>query len=743
MINHVIRGITTRGRRLWESVSRTIQGTIERRRSVPVRQQLTASECGAACLAMVLSYFGRNTSVSECRTLCDGGRSGVTGRAIASAAQGFGLIVRGYTLDPSDLQDIPLPAIAHWGFNHFVVVESWSTDRVIIIDPAQGRRRLSGEVFDQTFTGVVLTFEVGPLFTRKAAKFDRTWLRYVRLIRELPKASSVFAQIVAASLLIQLLALSLPLFTKLLIDKILPFGLFGLLNLLGLGLFVIVLAQTLTSYLRDSLLLYIRRRFDSVFMVKFVKHLLSLPYRFFQQRTSGDLLMRLESSALIREALTGNAISILLDIGFMLTYILLLLLLKPEFGVLVLVLGGSQFLALYFTSRHVTILMHNELAASASEQSYTVEMLRGIATIKSSGVEHRIVDRWCSLFYRSLNYSMRRNRFTLKSNFVIGILQKVSPLIILWVGAHGVLDGRMSLGSLLAISAIAVYVLTPISALIERGQQLQLVGASLTRVNDVMASEPEESEKHSIALSMTGRIEADQLGFGYDLDSELVLRDVTFSLEPGQTLAIVGASGSGKSTLAFLLLGLYEPTYGTIRFDGIPLQELDRRHVRSQIGVVLQDSFSFSGSIRQNITLSDPSITLSKVIDAARLAGIHAQVENMPMRYETLVGEGALSLSGGERQRVAIARALTNHPKILILDEATSHLDVETESEIHRNLSKIECTKIIIAHRLTTVRDADIILVIDNGLIVERGTHAQLISRAGRYAALFNQQVVR
>ncbi len=711
------------------------------RRRVPVVNQLTASECGAACLAMILGYHGRGTTVSECRPFCEGGRDGVSAQAIASAAARFGLEVKAYSLEPEDLDGVPLPAIAHWGFNHFVVVESLAPGGVSVVDPSKGRQRLPAEAFGEHFTGVVLTFEPGPAFERGRARGGGLWRGYVKSILKMEGAAGLFAQVVAASVLIQVLALALPLFTQMLVDRVLPSGRGGLLHVLGLGIAAILAAHVVVSYLRESVLLYLRGRLDAHLMVAFVKHLLSLPFRFFQQRASGDLLMRLESSTLIRETVTGNALSVLLDAGFMLTYVVVLLALKPTFGLLVLALGGVQFLTLALTGRRVRTLMQSEIAANAAEQSYAVEMLRGIATVKACGVEDGVLERWSGLFYDSLRLSVRRGHLSLATSTVTGMLQRFSPLIVLWAGASAVLEGGLTVGTMLAINAVAMYVLSPISALVERGQQLQLVRAHLDRLNDVMAAAPERPATGPAApVELSGRIQVEGLEFAYDRESPPVLRDVSFSVEPGRTLAVIGPTGSGKSTLALLLLGLYEPTRGTVRYDGVPLGDLDRRGLRGRLGAVLQDSFSFSASIRQNIALADPHARLGQVVDAARAARIHEQVEKMPMGYETPVGEGALSLSGGERQRMALARALLHHPRILILDEATSHLDVQTEQEIHRNLDALRCTKVVIAHRLTTVRNADEILVMEQGRVVERGTHAELLGRDGRYAEMIRTQ---
>jgi ABC-type bacteriocin/lantibiotic exporter with double-glycine peptidase domain len=320
-------------------------------------------------------------------------------------------------------------------------------------------------------------------------------------------------------------------------------------------------------------------------------------------------------------------------------------------------------------------------------------------------------------------------------------LRTFSPLLLLWLGAWQVLNGAMSLGTMLALNALAAAFLMPLASLVTNGQRVQVVGAYLERIADVLDAEPEQDLQAVQATPpLTGQIELKQVSFGYAPNAPLVLRDVSVTIEPGQKVAIVGRSGSGKSTLAKVLLGLYTPTEGAILYDGMPLQQLNYRTLRSQCGVVLQDAFLFSGSIRQNIAFNDPTLSLDHVVHAAQLAAIHDEILGMPMAYETLVAEGGSGLSGGQRQRLSLARSLAHQPTILLLDEATSHLDVVTENLVDQNLSQLACTRIVIAHRLSTVRNADLILVVENGMIMEQGTHGELLAREGHYATLVHTQ---
>jgi ATP-binding cassette, subfamily B, bacterial len=704
---------------------------------VPVKLQLSAVECGAACLAMILSYYGRPTRVVECRDAMGIGRDGVRAETIAKSARTYGLRVKAYTINNlTDFKYVPLPAIAHWDFSHFITIERWSPKWVEIVDPGLGRRRLTAAEFAASFTGVVLTFEPGLQFERhRNSKTQKSWRNY--LVGYVLDKPGLLLQILGSSLLLQVMGLAVPIFTKILVDRVLPLQIISIMPILALGMAMPILALVVISYLRSTLLIYLQARTDSRMMLDFCDRLLALPFCFFEQRTTGDLLMRLASNVTIRETLTGQTLSIILDGAFVLGYLILLLMQAPLFGLVVLIAGILQLGLLFATTGRIHDLMQRDLIAQAESQSYLIETLTGILTVKASGCEDRAFDRWSNLFFNQLHVSLQRNHLTAGIDTAMLAIRAGSPLVLLWVGALLVLNGTMSLGTMLALNAIAIAFLLPLTSLVSNSQRLQLVGAHLERLTDVLAAEPEQKlHEVKVAPPLTGRVELKQVSFRYDANAPLVLSNISLTIEPGQKIALVGRSGSGKSTLAKLLLGLYLPTMGEILYDGIPLQALNWRSLRSQFGVVLQDPFLFSGSIRQNITTNNPNLALEQVIKAAKIAQIHEDIVQLPMGYETRIAEGGSGLSGGQRQRLAIARALVHQPAILLLDEATSHLDVLTEDLVEQNLSSLGCTRIAIAHRLSTIRNADTIFVVDGGKVVERGSHEQLLTKSGYYAAL-------
>lgn len=712
------------------------------RRRVPPLLQMTEVECGLTCLAMMLSYHGRKTSVSELRARFGGGRDGFSALGIVKAARTFGMRVRAISLQHSEFRHVMLPAIVHWEFNHFLVVERWSPKAVSVVDPATGRKKLTPEEFDKGFTGIVITMEPGVNFDRQSNPSPVSLRMLVmQAVRQAPGA---IIQVLLASLLLQVFGLAFPLMNKLVIDQILPLRLTGVMDVLGLGLLMIILSQGITILLREWLLVYLRARLDIHIMLGFFEHLLSLPYGFFQQRSNGDLLARMGSNTVIRDMLSNQMVSTFLDSTMVVTYLLILLWQSPPFGLLALAIGSLQVFVLLITYRSVCEIANRELAAQGKAQGYMSEALTGIATIKAAGAEDRAHDRWSNLFFDQLNLSVRHGYLSAVISTIMMSLRSLSPLALLWIGTQQVLHGSLSAGSMLALIALATSFLAPLASLVSGGQQLQLVHAHLGRLADIITSEPEQDvKKVLLPPKLLGHIHLENVGFQYAPDVPKVLRSVNLTIEPGQKVAIVGKTGSGKSTLGKLLLGLYIPVEGSIYYDGIPLLHLHYQEVRRQFGVVLQEAAIFSGTILHNITLNNPQMNREQAINAAQIAAIHDDIMAMPMGYETYVAEGGSALSGGQRQRLALARALAHGPSILLLDEATSNLDVITEQKVAQNLQALSCTQIIIAHRLSTVRNADVILVLDEGTIVERGTHDELLKCNGYYARLIQQQLER
>ena len=709
-------------------------------RRVPVVHQMNSFECGAACLAMMLGYFGRRTRLEECRAKCDPGRNGVTAQTIVSAANQFGLRTRAYAVNSGNLADIGVPCVIHWNRSHFVVLERWSPRGAGIVDPDRGRRQISADEFERCFSGVVLQFEPGPDFDTRSDENPDPLRSYLRKMLRAPGALRILAQVAGASLLLQLFGFALPLATRELVDRVLPAGRADAINLFIIGALLVAVMHATTAWVRANLLLLLENRLDSWLMLGFFTHLLSLPFRFFQLRSSGDLLMRLGSNAIIREALASYTTSAVLDGSLVLVFLLALLHFSLPIGIAALAIALVQVAILLISSRRLHHLAENHIACQSVSQSCLVESLMGISTLKAAGAEQATLDRWSGLLAKQLDSSWQRGRYFAGVEAAMTAVRTFSPLFLLWLGSTLVLNGSMSLGTMLAVNGLAAVFLQPVASLVLSGQRLQLAGAHLERIADVMHAQPEQDWNASPAPRLSGKIELRNVSFRYDAHSPLVLRNISLTIHPGQKIALVGRTSSGKSTLAKLLLGLYTPSEGQIEYDGVSLHSMSLQSVRWQWGTALQEPFLFSSSLRENIAFHDPAISEAGVIRAALLAEIHRDIVRMPMGYETRIDEAGQSLSGGQRQRLAIARAIAGNPRFLLLDEATSHLDTVTEAAVDENLDTLSCTRVVIAHRLSTIRNADLIVVLEEGAIVEQGSHDQLLRQHGVYAALVRSQ---
>ncbi|HYX97081.1 MAG TPA: peptidase domain-containing ABC transporter [Geodermatophilus sp.] len=701
------------------------------RRRVPWVQQMAVTDCGAASLAMVLAYHGKEVPLDELRQMTSTDRDGVDALAVSRAAQRYGLTARGVVADLDDLEHLPPATILHWDFTHFVVLERLRRSGVQVVDPSLGRRRLSMEAFRRSYTGVAITFEPNEDFQPSTLRTGGTW----RYLRPLLGQSRRLTRVLVGSVLLRLLALALPLLTGLLVNEIVPRSDRQLLLVTGVAMGAVIGYSYLATLLRSHLLLQLRTHLDVRLTTAFVEHLVDLPYAFFLGRSAGDLMMRLQSNSVVREVLTTGTISALIDGSLASLYLVLLLVVSPPLAALVLGLGLLQVLVLLLARRRNQHLMSETLEVQAKSESYTFELLAGIETLKAAGAERRAAAHWERLFTDQINVALRRGRLDASVDAITGTLQLGSPLAVLVYGGFQVLDGDLSLGTMLAAAALAAGFLEPLATLIAAGLKLQLLRSYMERINDVLDA-PVEQEGRTVAIAprLTGRVRAEGVSFAYGGPlAPLVVEDVSLEVQPGQLVGIVGRSGSGKSTLACLLLGLYPPTSGRIFFDGRDLVEMDLRSLRGQIGIVTQRPYLFGGTIRQNIALSDPELPHEMVVEAAKQACIHDEIVAMPMGYDTPLVDGGASLSGGQQQRIALARALAHRPTILLLDEATSDLDSVNERAAQHNISALGCTRIVIAHRLSTIVDADLILVMEDGRIVQRGTHGELMALPGPY----------
>jgi ATP-binding cassette subfamily B protein len=703
------------------------------KRRVPVVLQAEWADCGAACLTMVMAYYGKEMHLDEVRREVGSGRSGLDAISLIAGARRFGLRGRGLEIDLDDLVYLQRGAILYWKFSHFVVFERVVGQRIEIIDPSGGRRRISKERFSELFTGIAIVLEPNDEFEpgRRRGGRMRSYLGHLLEQRHL------LSRVLVTSVLLRILALALPVLTALIVDHVVPRSDRHLLLVVALGLVGVVVFQLLSSLTRAHLLLQLRTNLDTRLTLGFLEHLVELPYEFFQRRSTGDLMMRVASNTSIRETLTSHTLSALLDGSLVVLYLGLILWLSPTLALLTFALGIGQLVVFFSCRRAVADLMRESLEAQARAQNYLVQVLGGIETLKVAGAESRAVERWSNLFVDELNLALDTGRLQAGVDASMMGLASASPLVILCVGAGLVMNGDISLGGMLALGALAAGFLTPLSSLVNSGFELQRLGGYVERIDDVFSTEVEQRrDKVASAPALTGRISLRGVSFRYDAKSPLVVSEVDLDIAPGDCVAIVGRSGSGKSTLASLLLGLHRPCEGTIHYDGHNLEDLDLRSVRRQLGYVPQNPYIFGQKLRENIAMAEPGVSLDAVELAARRASIHDDIMAMRMGYETIISDGGGSLSGGQRQRVALARALVNDPALLILDEATSALDTRTERQVMDELERMSCVRVIIAHRLSTIAFANKIVVMAQGRVVDVGKHDELLGRCDDYRDL-------
>ena len=704
------------------------------RKRVPYIEQMEHSECGLACLGMVLGYYGYNVTLSELRNKFGTSKKGTSLYHLIEMGEETHLKGKVYKADCDALSQISCPAILFWENKHYVVLESINKSNFAIVDPLNGRRKVSPEIFKSSYSGYVLKFETDEKFVTKKKELKLNFL-----LQHILMHKNILISIMLVAFLLQGIGLVIPKVTQWIVDKIILPNNAEYTSILGVSVLGLFLFYQVFSIFRGYLITILQTRMDSSIMSAFISKLFSLKYSFFEARTSGELIYRANSNVIIRQILSSRMISLIIDMVLIIGYAIMMFCIQWKLGLLVVSLCSIITGITLLSTRLIKKLSDQNLVVQTKTQSYLTESIHGICDIKILGAEKKVFNHWHQLFHNQLKASQKQNFLsTTLESFSSGI-QFITPLILLWVGSIFILKGEFTIGELLGFSALATSFMVPIVSMGNTYSQLLLLVAYIQRLQDVMDSESESIDGHKVK-NIQGEIEFKDVSFKYDHFGSEVISKINLRVKAGEKIAIVGSSGSGKSSLAKLLLGLYSPTNGQVFIDGRPLEELNLHALRSQMGAVLQEARLNHGSVIENIQILDNQISLEKVVNAAQLADIHEEILKQPMGYYTMISEGGSNFSGGQKQRLLLARALANEPKILILDEATSALDNLSESRVQQNLRTLDCTQIIIAHRLSTVRDADRIIVLEDGEIQEIGNHQELLKREGIYYQLYTIQ---
>lgn len=699
--------------------------------------QLSAVECGLASLNMVLRYHGRHVPFRELRRDVGAMASGVTLAQLAKAAAKHGLQARAYRVEVEDLGDLGPATILHWNMDHFVVLGRKRGQRYEIFDPVGAQFEMSVEEISDHFTGIAMTFERLPSFQRLEAG-ESPLAPHMQLVLERRRE---LAAAVLCSVVLQALGLSVPIAVAVAVEDVIPWGDTFQLRVVAAGIVVAAIAKLWGSIVRGRILTVLDVQLESTMRSRFLFHLMHLPYDFHLSMSSGDALQRVNSQGRIREAISGVALSTALDAGSAVVFFVALLWMSPALALVVLVVALAHAAFTRLTRRTRERLMTEYLAADAVCQTRQLELINNVQSIKSMGRELAMLQRWSAPFVDVLGVERRRGNFEAVLDAVSPCVAMLVPAVVVGFAGAQVVNGQMTLGGMFAAMALAPAFMTPLSSVIGAFERLAEAKSVAIRVNDVLIEENElpKAGSHPPTIDSQGMVEFKNVDFAYNEDRP-ILRDFNLRIGPGETVAIVGPTGSGKSTVAKLLLAMHHPTRGEVTVGGVSLRDADRLEYRAMLGVVPQEIQLLSASIRANIAFG-ADVDDEQIVRAASTAMIHDRILEEPHGYDTPVAEGGTSLSGGERQRLALARALVGEPKLIVMDEATSALDAQTESLVHQRLREHGATKLVIAHRLSTIRDADIIVVMDRGRVVEQGSHDQLMALDGRYARLVASQV--
>lgn len=711
---------------------------VARKKKVPVIMQMEALECGAACVCMIAAYYKKWIPLTQVRSDCGVSRDGSVAKNMLAAARSYGFKTAGYKLEPEALGSITLPAIIHWNFNHFVVLcgIDYNKKKAYINDPARGRVVVDMDEFDQAFTGIALTLV--PTEEFKPEGKQKSVISFAK--RCLKGAAFPFALAMLLSIAVLVIDMATPIFQKIFIDNLLngknPEWTYPFLGIM----FALLIFQVLVACVRSFYWLKIQGKFAVTASANFMWHVLRLPMDFFSQRYVGDVVSRQESTANIALTLIEKIAPLVPSIVSMFFYLFIMINWSLPLTIIGLSATIINMFIVRYTSKKILNFQRVLVPSQGKLSSVTYSGFEMIETIKATGAESGYFERWAGYYSKQNNANIALAKFTQYFGQLPSIIENLASCLLLFSGIYLIMNGQFTIGMLTAFQGYLSRLLSPLNDMMDLYKDIIEMRCEMERVEDVLDYKTDvddtKVEINRDERKLRGELELSDITFGYGKLSKPLLEHFNLSVKPGGWVAIVGGSGSGKSTVAKLITGLYKPWSGDIKFDGLKREEIDPYRFHSSVSMVDQDKVMFHDTIKNNIRMWDESIEDFAVTLAAKDSDIHEAIITRPDGYNHVLNEGGKDFSGGQCQRIEIARALAQEPTVMILDEATSALDAKTEKKVMENIRKIGCTCIVVAHRLSTIRDCDEIIVLDKGEVVERGTHDELMALGGKYKEL-------
>lgn len=710
---------------------------------VPVVMQMEALECGAASLTMILAYYGKWIPLEQVRADCGVSRDGSNAKNILKAARSYGLVAKGYRYEPEGLKENgKFPCIIHWNFNHFVVLDGFKGSKAYLNDPAKGSYSVPMEIFDKSFTGICLMFEPAESFEPGGS--PKSILTFAKKRLKEAKAAMVFVAL--TTLITALLGIITPAFSRIFMDRLLtgenPEWFLPFIFALG----GISLIQLIVEWMKAVYSLKINGQLSAVGSTAYMWKVLRMPMEFFSQRMAGDIQQRQRMNASVAQSLAETFAPLALNTVMLVFYFVVML----RYSLILTLVGVASIVINFVVSRIISNKRMNitrvQLRDAGKLAGATVTGIEMVETIKASGAENGFFEKWAG-YQASVNtQQVRFERLNQYLGMIPELVSSLANIAVLILGVYFTINGKFTVGMIMAFQGFLASFTAPAQTLISAGQTLQEMRTQMERVEDVMEYPTDVNCSRDGILEdaeyskLSGSVELKNVTFGYSRLAKPLIRDFNLTLKAGSRVAFVGTSGCGKSTLSKLISGLYQPWEGEILFDGKPIEKIDRSVFTGSLVVVDQDIILFEDTIANNIKMWDSSIEDFEIIMAARDAQLHEDIMQRDGGYSYKITEGGKDFSGGQRQRMEIARVLAQDPTIIILDEATSALDAKTEFEVVKSIKDRGITCIVVAHRLSTIRDCDEIIVLDNGEVVERGTHDELYARGGIYTQLVTNE---